>query len=341
MTIVATGESGDNGDSGGGPIILTAGQWYGSPGDLTVDFVVASGGAGLEEIRIKFTDFSCGGTISNGSVTFSSSIPYPITDSSFEESLALNGNKTVTIKGIFNSSQSASGTYEAVFYGDTCTGTWDAAPESGAACAPPTYDATGTWSAVETETYNSDGEPLEVNHGTATISQTNSSFTLETDDGETFDGTVCGTVYTFSGSWEMQEPGGQWGTAIMEGSVELTSETNFEGNYTFTWTNGTYIYSEKWDVVGTKQAGCVEGLPLTISDLSFPTTVTGGSSYDGSVAYQGSFEDIANPRMFLKIPFSGGIALTSVASAPTASNCRIHFKGIIPDDLIRYWFHVF
>ena len=67
-----------NGDVlGNQPLALVTGEWQGSPGDLRIDFVVASNGSGLEEIKINFKDFSCGGSISNGSIAFKSSPPFP------------------------------------------------------------------------------------------------------------------------------------------------------------------------------------------------------------------------------------------------------------------------
>ena len=77
---------------------------------------------------------------------------------------------------------------------------------------------------------------------------------------------------------------------------------------------------------------CGEGLPLTLSVLSFPETVTAGSSYDGSVIFRGGFEDIANPRIFLYIPYSGGgFDIIRSTSAPIVSNCSMNFSIRIPD----------
>jgi hypothetical protein len=136
--MVSDEPSGSNGGGDGGdmvsdePLAPVAGNWNGSPGDLTIDFVVASNGNGLEEIKINFNDFSCGGSKLNGSITFSSTPPFPISNSSFEEDFVLDpvhSQETITIEGTFDSSgEFASGTYEAVFYGETCTGTWDASP---------------------------------------------------------------------------------------------------------------------------------------------------------------------------------------------------------------------
>ena len=123
--------------------------------------------------------------------------------------------------------------------------------------APPSFNATGTWSTEAIKMYDSDGESIgEIEQGTMTVTQTNNSITIETDDGDTFTGTVSGAIYTFSGDLgEIQEPGGQWGTATVEGTFELTSETSLFGDYTFEWTDGSHIHTEEWDFTGTKQDG--------------------------------------------------------------------------------------
>lgn len=81
-------------------------------------------------------------------------------------------------------------------------------------------------------------------------------------------------------------------------------------------------------------SSCGEGLPLTLSDLSFPGTVTRGSYYDGSVNYQGTYEDITNPKMLSRIPYTGGHTTSVPALAPTVSNCSINFSSHIPDNLL-------
>ena len=118
----------------------------------------------------------------------------------------------------------------------------------------PSYDATGTWSSYDTEIYDSDEEPLEEMQGSLIITQTSNNFSMETDEGDDLNGTVCGTIYTFTGDFgQFQAPTGEWGTASVEGTMELTSEITLEGEYTFTWTDGSYTHTEDWEVVGTKQ----------------------------------------------------------------------------------------
>ena len=77
----------------------------------------------------------------------------------------------------------------------------------------PTFNATGTWSINATKMFDSDGESIgEVDQSTMTITQTNNSITIETDDGDTLTGTVSGAIYTFSGDLgQIQE-----GTATIE-----------------------------------------------------------------------------------------------------------------------------
>jgi hypothetical protein len=77
---------------------------------------------------------------------------------------------------------------------------------------------------------------------------------------------------------------------------------------------------------------CGEGLPLIISNLSFPMTVIRDLNYDGSAAYQGSYEDIANPLMFSRISYPGVVITSVIIEAPTVSNCNINFVASIPED---------
>ena len=91
-------------------------------------------------------------------------------------------------------------------------------------------------------------------------------------------------------------------------------------------------YSNEIDILAS--TNCGTGIPLSISDLNFPTTVEDNSSYDGTVAYQGSFEDIANPLMIAKIPTSSGSSTYTLNFAPlTTQNCVLSFKCRIADGL--------
>jgi chitodextrinase len=76
------------------------------------------------------------------------------------------------------------------------------------------------------------------------------------------------------------------------------------------------------------------GLPLSVSDLDFPSTVTRGSFVLGSVAYKGSFNDIINPVMAYRV-YTGEATITTylLSAKPTTNNCRIIFTVSIPDDV--------
>lgn len=76
--------------------------------------------------------------------------------------------------------------------------------------------------------------------------------------------------------------------------------------------------------------GCGSGLPLVISDLQLPATAKSGSYVNGSVAYTGSFESIADPVVGLMFPVGvGGVITYMPTPAPYVSGCRIYFKGRI------------
>ena len=91
-------------------------------------------------------------------------------------------------------------------------------------------------------------------------------------------------------------------------------------------------YSNEIDILAS--TNCGTGIPLSISDLNFPTTVDDNSTYDGTVSYQGSFEDIANPLMIGRITTSGGSTTYTLNFTPlTTQNCVLSFKGWIADGL--------
>lgn len=137
---------------------------------------------------------------------------------------------------------------------------------------------------------------------------------------------------------------------ITSGLPPLSTESELKiiGTFDNTGTNvsGTYEFIEAingpsmtcsgiWNASFSSSASCGEGFPLTISDLSFPGTVTQSETYEGSVTFQGAFEDIANPRMFARIPYSGGIMTSKGKSEPAISdNCSLDFMEQISQYLV-------
>ena len=75
------------------------------------------------------------------------------------------------------------------------------------------------------------------------------------------------------------------------------------------------------------------GLPLTISDVDFPSDATSGSIQTGSVAYQGTFSEIESPMMLTRVYAGSSTLTTSTSPAPTASDCRISFSSLIPSGI--------
>jgi hypothetical protein len=92
---------------------------------------VASDSTEIESIALTFNDFSCGGVITNGTITQTGSTA--ISNGQFTANIDWTGtlgDRTMEIIGTFDDSgTSASGTYEADYDGTICDGTWDASPE--------------------------------------------------------------------------------------------------------------------------------------------------------------------------------------------------------------------
>ena len=134
MTIVGTG-GGGGGDGKkpieDGPTLPVAGEWGGISGFGEIELVVTPDSTGIESIVITFNDFSCGNTISNGSITFTGS--WPISNGEFTADLdwtGTAGDREMNIMGTFDDSGTyVSGTYEADHDGTICAGIWEASPE--------------------------------------------------------------------------------------------------------------------------------------------------------------------------------------------------------------------
>ncbi len=106
-----------------------SGTWTGPAGFGQLSFVVNSTGTGISEIKYTFIEFRCGPVIRNGNIRVIAGTPWPITDNQFTIEKTLDPNFEMTVSGTFDQTgTNASGNWEAVSYGTTCTGTWDASP---------------------------------------------------------------------------------------------------------------------------------------------------------------------------------------------------------------------
>ena len=136
-------------------------------------------------------------------------------------------------------------------------------------------------------------------------------------------------------------------TAIRDTNFTAITDTNYSD--TGLNENTQYCYSvSAYDAAGNESGqssqACATtpeetpceggGLPLVISDLDFPSTVTSDSSVLGSVAYQGSFNDIVNPVMAYRV-YTDKYTITTylISAVPTTNNCRIIFTVSIPDEV--------
>jgi hypothetical protein len=117
-------------------IPVVSGDWSGSAGFGEFSFTVDSTSTRIMKITFDWIDFKCGaGATMNGGWTTLYPIPRPITyDGQFptvEETLLATGDPSseFSMSGTFDASGTyASGTYEAVVFGTTCSGTWNASP---------------------------------------------------------------------------------------------------------------------------------------------------------------------------------------------------------------------
>ena len=104
-----------------------SGTWTGSAGFGQLSFVVDSTSTGITEITYEFIEFKCGAVVRNGPISVSVTTPWPITDHQFTIENNFNPNFEMTLSGMFDPTGTyASGDWEAVSYGTTCSGSWDA-----------------------------------------------------------------------------------------------------------------------------------------------------------------------------------------------------------------------
>jgi len=110
-------------------------EWNASTDFGEMEFTVNSDGTGVIEITYIFSNWTCGSATMSGTVKFSKSSGWPITDrqftikNTFDPPPIGSGSQVMTINGTFDETGAhASGTWEADWYGSLCSGTWQAAP---------------------------------------------------------------------------------------------------------------------------------------------------------------------------------------------------------------------
>jgi len=128
----------------------------------------------------------------------------------------------------------------------------------------PTYDATGTWdfmaiidmNSIDTnfDCFPADSPDGDTRKDTLTINQTGNSFTMVDEGGHSFNGTIKGASYTFTGSWEDTDEDGTYSINV-NGSFTLSSSNSFTGSDSISGTNLSGNFCE-WDETysGTKQS---------------------------------------------------------------------------------------
>ena len=121
------------------------------------------------------------------------------------------------------------------------------------------------------------------------------------------------------------------------GDYDLTVPLDSSNSITlFAFVSGMLPYQKTFKINPNTCSleGCGQGIPLKISNLNFPNVVKAGGEYSGSVDYEGSFEDIANPIMISAFPISGGTLYSWKQTPPrAASDCHIDFVAYIHSQL--------
>ena len=106
-----------------------SGNWSGSAGFGELSFTVNATGTGITKITNNYIDFSCGPVTKNGSFTTQYIQELPINNGQFTMNKS-SPNDDFTLSGMFGQTgMSVSGSYNAVVYGTTCQGNWNAAPD--------------------------------------------------------------------------------------------------------------------------------------------------------------------------------------------------------------------
>ena len=111
-------------------IVPESGEWSASPSFGDLSFEVNAAGTAIMEVGFQFSSFRCGSITWSGGVTVSRSSGWPIQDNGFVIETDPDPDLSMQIAGTFDATDEASGTWEAVSAGTTCSGSWDATPGS-------------------------------------------------------------------------------------------------------------------------------------------------------------------------------------------------------------------
>ena len=104
----------------------TGGTWVGAAEFGTFDLEVNVQGIGIERVDFQFSAFTCGPVTISGGIGFTPSAAWPISNGEFNITVTWPTEMAMTISGTFESATEAVGTWDAVFRGEQCTGTWEA-----------------------------------------------------------------------------------------------------------------------------------------------------------------------------------------------------------------------
>lgn len=165
----------------------TPGTWGATAEFGTLEFVVNGAGTGIEQIKFKFSSYTCG-IVTYGDYTITilaQPTDWPISNSEFSITVQTGSNETMTTTGVFESSSQASGTFRAEFYDTVCTGTWST---SGGGSTNYTLSVSKSGSGSGTVTSSPSGINCGSTCSASFASGTNVTLTANPASGSTFGG---------------------------------------------------------------------------------------------------------------------------------------------------------
>jgi hypothetical protein len=164
----------------------TPGTWVGIAEFGTFEIVVNGAGTGIEQIKYKFSNYSCGiVTYGDFTVTVSRASTWPISNNEFSITVQIGSDETMTTAGRFESSSQASGTFRAEVYDTVCTGTWST---SGGSVTVYTLSVSRSGSGSGTVTSNPSGINCGSTCSKSFSSGTNVTLMANPSSGSTFGG---------------------------------------------------------------------------------------------------------------------------------------------------------
>lgn len=124
--IPVTGGTGSTAPEQVAPSGPQSGDWAVDTDFGTFTFTVDASGTSVDQVAYQFSSFTCGSVTHSGGITVSRPDGWPITGSEFDirNDMSPMMSLVVTVTGTFHSSTAASGTWEILSNGTSCSGNW-------------------------------------------------------------------------------------------------------------------------------------------------------------------------------------------------------------------------